>query len=164
MPTPPSRVSTRGHRFRELQALDPDNITVPDLGPCPLGGDWAPSVAAYWESLWSLPHSAEWTESDIAELRSSLLVLKERLARLPAAGLPADKEARLHVTISAELRLLAAKFMLSPLDRLRGRIVIASPAEKPSLRVQGVRTSLPVKEADGEPWTEEWLEARGLGS
>lgn len=130
-PTGWRATSRRSHAFRNLTLIPADEAVVPDLGPCPLGGKWSAATVRYWESLWTLPQSRDWSPNDIEGLRQGLMVLRERAARLPKAGLTPDKEARLHVQLSAEARLHEQRFMLSPLDRQRGRISLAPGAASP---------------------------------
>lgn len=75
---------------------------VPDLPD----GEWSPLTVDWWQSVWASPMATEFLDTDYQELvRVAMLV--EMFAREPSRDL------------AAELRLQAARFGLSPIDRRR---------------------------------------------
>ena len=77
-------------------------------GPVPSlpEGEWSPLTLDWWQSVWASPMATQFLDTDYQELvRVAMLV--EMFARDPSRDL------------AAELRLQAARFGLSPIDRRR---------------------------------------------
>lgn len=114
MPGPPPKpLATRQRRgsvstAATLRVPEPGQIKIPPLPERPEG--WTGMTRAWWKDIWSSPMSPEWDQSDLHGLWVMAAVVDDFWT---ANSSSARQDA------SAEIRLQAVRFGLSPIDRRR---------------------------------------------
>lgn len=127
MPGPPPNPNARRTNDKDAWRTLPAECTRP-VPKWPLPGRKPAGLVDLWRHLWSLPVAEIWHEQNAVRLIARYASLVNTLERAMTGG-RTDLPATLIAGLPAEIRQIEDRLLISPLPRLKARVLVA---EKPT--------------------------------